>query len=127
MAVRIENISKHYGSNLILEKINLEIIENSIYCIVGRNGAGKTTLLNIISNLSRPDSGRVLINGLDYEKNEKPIKKLLGVQLNNEQLIPELNLREYLFFIGKIYQMKQSEIYERIDLLIGYFFESNEI
>jgi ABC-2 type transport system ATP-binding protein len=127
MAVKVENISKSYGTNLILEKIDFEIHKNSIYCLVGRNGVGKTTLLNIISNLSQPDSGSVLINGLNYQKNEKSIKKILGLQLNNDQLIPELSLGEYLFFIGKIYQVQTADIYERIDLLTAYFFDPGEI
>ena len=80
----------------------------------------------MITNLLKPDSGTITINGLDFNRDTLAIKRLFGIQISEEQIIPELTLREYLFFIGKIYQMPTDEIMEQISHLTDYFYEANE-
>lgn len=66
--IRVENVSKSFttgsGTNLVLDKVNLEIHEGDFICVVGPSGCGKTTLLNILGGLERPDEGNVLHNGV---------------------------------------------------------------
>ena len=61
--IKIENITKSFGDLQVLKGINLEVPAGKLYSIVGASGAGKTTLLQIIGTLSRPNSGKVFING----------------------------------------------------------------
>ena len=63
--IKVENINKSFGQVDVLKDVSLNIAAGEVVSIVGPSGAGKTTLLQIIGTLSRQDSGRVLINGID--------------------------------------------------------------
>ncbi len=63
--IKAENITKSYGALQVLKGIDVEIPQGQIVSIVGASGAGKTTFLQIIGTLSKPDAGRVWINGID--------------------------------------------------------------
>ena len=66
--IRIENITKSFGSLQVLKGINLLIEKGEIVSIVGPSGAGKTTLLQIMGTLSHPDSGSVFIDNIDVTR-----------------------------------------------------------
>ena len=65
MKLQTENISKQFDGVPILEDINIHLQEGELVCLLGVSGGGKTTLFNLIAGLSRPDSGRVLLDGQD--------------------------------------------------------------
>ncbi|MCS6960191.1 MAG: nitrate ABC transporter ATP-binding protein [Pseudanabaenaceae cyanobacterium SKYGB_i_bin29] len=60
--IRIENVTKVYGKNVVLAEINLEVKTGEFLCIVGHSGCGKTTLLNMVAGFTQPTSGVVYIN-----------------------------------------------------------------
>lgn len=66
--IKLDRIHFHYGDTTILQDVSLEIYKNRSIAFVGESGSGKTTLMNIISGLLKPDSGRVLIDGMDARK-----------------------------------------------------------
>ena len=63
--IRLEGITKSFGSLQVLKGIDLQIEKGEVVSIVGPSGAGKTTLLQIMGTLDTPDAGRVLIGGTD--------------------------------------------------------------
>lgn len=63
--IRAENIRKSFGKLLVLKGIELEVKESEVLSIVGASGAGKSTLLQILGSLLTPDSGKVIIDGVD--------------------------------------------------------------
>ena len=63
--ITLEHISKSYGSQLILDDLNLSIYENSFVTLLGPSGCGKTTTLRIIGGFETPDKGRVIFDGED--------------------------------------------------------------
>ena len=78
MYLTIENLSKSFNRNLVLNKLNLEVNKNNIIGIIGDNGSGKTTLLKIISGLMKPDSGKGFIfNSPLFNSNYKFLKHVL--------------------------------------------------
>lgn len=100
--IRLEQISKHFGSFIANDKINLTIEPGLIHAILGENGAGKTTLMNIISGLYQPDTGQIYLQ-------EKPVKitspsqaiKLgIGMIHQHFMLIPQLTVTENII-LGK--------------------------
>ena len=62
-AIRLENISKSFGSIRANINVNLSVYRGEILAILGENGSGKTTLMNMISGIYYPDSGRIYIDG----------------------------------------------------------------
>ncbi|MFR9694859.1 ATP-binding cassette domain-containing protein [Bacillus mobilis] len=62
--LKIKNLSKKFGNQVVINKLNTEFSNNGISVIVGINGSGKTTFLNMLTNLLQPDSGSISIDGL---------------------------------------------------------------
>lgn len=118
----LSNISKKYGSKIALNNFSLDVNIGDCVGVVGRNGAGKTTLFNIISDLLPPDTGQVLYNGTDITKNFPTVlKKKIGVFLNADLLIEEINAYEYLLFLAQLYELEKAE--NTIIELIQYLFD----
>ena len=61
--LEIENVTKNYASHRALDNISLSIPSQCVYGLLGPNGAGKTSLIRIITQITAPDSGRVLFKG----------------------------------------------------------------
>lgn len=78
--IKIENLKKAYGANIVLNDVNLSIEKGEMLSIMGRSGAGKTTLLNILGLLDSPDHGRYLFN--DEQINFKNDKKMSEYRLD---------------------------------------------
>jgi len=66
--IEIRHISKAFGSNTVFEDYSLDIPDGSFVVFAGKSGCGKTTLLNMIGGLEKPDSGEILVDGLDIHK-----------------------------------------------------------
>lgn len=61
----IYDIQKHFGGNIVLDGIDMELEKGKIYQLIGPNGSGKTTLINIISGMLKPDNGKIVFDGQD--------------------------------------------------------------
>jgi ABC-type multidrug transport system ATPase subunit len=117
-----DNISKQYGFFFALNNISFNVEENSILGIVGANGAGKTTLIKILSGLSTPTSGKILINGLNYKENNRNIKQLIGTISSKSFLYEELSIYENLKFYSKLYSVyEKHEFKEKIEQYVDSF------
>ena len=97
--IKIENITKSFGDLQVLKGINLEVPAGKLYSIVGASGAGKTTLLQIIGTLSRPNSGKVFINGQNISAmNETQLadfrNRQIGFVFQFHYLLPEFSALE---------------------------------
>ena len=100
-----ENVSKQYGFFFALNKISFHLDENSILGIIGANGAGKTTLIRILSGLTSPTSGKIVIRGENYKTDSKSIKQNIGIITNKSFLYEELTIYENLKFYSKLYSI----------------------
>ena len=63
--IDLQNISKSYGNNLVLDDLNLYIRENEFLTLLGPSGCGKTTTLRLIAGFEKPDAGKIIFNGQD--------------------------------------------------------------
>ncbi|MBQ0008016.1 MAG: ABC transporter ATP-binding protein [bacterium] len=97
--INVENIHKSFGSLEVLKGVNLHVSSREIVSLMGPSGAGKTTLLQIIGTLDTPDSGRVLIDGIDVlalkeRKMAEFRNRKLGFVFQFHQLLPEFTAVE---------------------------------
>ncbi|WP_321479002.1 ABC transporter ATP-binding protein [uncultured Bacteroides sp.] len=97
--IKLEGITKSFGSLQVLKGIDLEITKGEVVSIVGPSGAGKTTLLQIIGTLDEPDAGSIFINGTNVSRmNQKNLSAFrnthIGFVFQFHQLLPEFNAIE---------------------------------
>lgn len=91
--LELKNITKKFGSKIILNSLNLTILDQQILAIVGSSGAGKTTLLRCLTGLEKIDAGHFYWNQREFnpiEQNKN--KQIMGVVFQNYELFPNLNV-----------------------------------
>lgn len=123
--IDIKNITKSFGSLQVLKGIDLHIYKGEIVSIVGPSGAGKTTLLQIIGTLDKPDTGTVIVdgievNGLSTNKLSRFRNEHLGFVFQFHQLLPEFTAIENIMIPAYIAGKKQSDARERAEELLQF-------
>lgn len=95
-AIRIEQVSKRFGSVQALDHVDLEISQGEFFGLLGPNGAGKTTLISALAGLVRPDSGRLRVMGKDVQADYRAARRQLGVVPQELVFDPFFSVRESL-------------------------------
>lgn len=123
--IDIKGITKSFGSLQVLKGIDLHIDKGEVVSIVGPSGAGKTTLLQIIGTLDKPDSGSIMVDGIDVSS--LSTKKLsdfrnqhLGFVFQFHQLLPEFTALENIMIPSFIAGKSRKEAKERAEELLAF-------
>ena len=114
-SVIVENLSKNYFNKEAVKEISFTINENEILGLLGPNGCGKTTTIAMMLGLLKPSNGRVVIHGLDIEKNRISLLHKMNFISPYIELPKKLSVKENLIVYGKLYGVKF--ISERIKYL----------
>lgn len=101
MKLVFENISKLYGDFPALSGINLSL-DNGVYGLLGPNGAGKTTLMRIMTDLLKPSTGRVLLDGKDIAVLGADFRRRLGYLPQDFGFYPNYTAEQYLLYIARL-------------------------
>ena len=111
--ITIENLKKSFGETLACNIETFTINDGDILGLVGNNGAGKTTLFRMLLDLLKPDEGQVGLDGINPALSEE-WKTSTGAYIDEGFLIDFLTPEEYFAFIGKITNMTQEQVDERL-------------
>jgi len=114
-SIIVENLSKNYFNKEAVREISFSINENEILGLLGPNGCGKTTTIAMMLGLLKPTNGRVIIHGLDIEKNRISLLHKMNFISPYIELPKKLTVKENLIVYGKLYGVKF--ISERIKYL----------
>jgi len=114
----VELLSKKYGSFEAVKDISFEVDKGEIVGFLGPNGAGKTTTMKILTSYMPATSGEAYIAGKNVYEDSEQTKKLVGYLPENNPLIPEMTVREYLEFIGKIRELPDELLKARMVYVI---------
>ena len=107
ISLEIINLSKTYGSKEAVQNITFEINQNEIIGILGPNGCGKTTTIGMILGLLKPTRGKVLINGIEIEKNRVSLLNKLNFISPYIELPKKLTVKQNLEVYGRLYDVKE--------------------
>jgi ABC-2 type transport system ATP-binding protein len=119
--IRLENLTKHYGSFVAVDHISLEVPRGVLYGFLGPNGAGKTTTLRIIAGILRPTDGRVLLGGDDVHQQPLAAKRRLGFIPDRPFVYDKLTGAEFLRFVAALYGQDGDAVERRITELLDVF------
>ncbi len=116
--ISVQHLVKKFGNFTANDDLNFEVYEGEIFGFLGANGAGKTTTLRILSGLSEPTSGKVVVAGYDAKKQPERIKKNIGYMCQKFSLYEDLTVKENIMLYGGIYGMRNALIKERTETLL---------
>ena len=109
--ISINNLSKTYGENTVLNIEELQISQGETFGLVGNNGAGKTTLFSLILDLIQPTTGFVSVDGIKVNESEE-WKNKVSAFIDESFLIGYLTPEEYFYFIGELRGQNKSAVDE---------------
>ena len=123
-AIRVRGLRKSYGTQLVLDGIDLDVPDGTVFALLGPNGAGKTTAVHILTTLIAADAGEVLVGGHDVAREPDAIRGLIGltgqVSAVDGQFTGEENLRLMadLHHLGReAGRRRVADLLERFDLV----------
>ena len=111
--ITVNNLIKKFGETVASDIPSLTINDGDILGLVGNNGAGKTTFFRMLLDLLKPDAGEVALGGINPAQSEE-WKAFTGAYIDEGFLIDFLTPEEYFAFIGKITNMAQDQVDERL-------------
>ncbi len=103
--IRIQDLYVSYGEVKAVKGVSFEIYEGECFGLLGPNGAGKTTTLSCLEGLKKPDSGTIMVEGLDAVSDSVKVKQMMGVQLQDTTLFPDLTCTELVELYASFYNV----------------------
>ncbi len=112
--ILLDRVSKIYGKKPALDRINLHVEPKEFVIVVGTSGAGKSTLLKLLTREEKPNSGKIVVGGIDYDTlKDRDIPKLrrkIGVIFQDFKLLPNRTVYENVAFALEIIGLSNKEI-----------------
>ncbi|MEN6461163.1 MAG: amino acid ABC transporter ATP-binding protein [Syntrophomonas sp.] len=111
--IKISKLNKNFGSNIVLNDVDLTVAKGEVVVLIGSSGAGKSTLLRCINGLEKADSGQIVVDGTPLNsKNLREIRKETGMVFQQFNLFPHLTVEQNIC-LGPVYAKKMNVVEAR--------------
>lgn len=119
--IQAKGLTKMFGDFKAVDQLSFEVMSGEIFGLLGPNGAGKTTTLRMLSGLLQPTEGESFIAGHSMKNEQIAARQELGFLTGDMDLYRRLNPRELLTYFGRLYEVPEKILKERVDRLIKEF------
>ncbi len=119
-AILLENLGKMYGDFAAVSDLSISVAPGEVFAFLGVNGAGKTTTIKMMVGLLPPTTGRVQIAGHDVWRQPRPAKRAIGYVPDTPVLHELLTAREFLWFMGDLYNLPTAVTRARSEELLHF-------
>jgi ABC-2 type transport system ATP-binding protein len=119
--IQTRNLVKRYGDKTAVDDISFDVYSGEIFGFLGPNGAGKTTTIKTIVGLLKPTSGTVRVCGYDVENQSLQARAVKGYAPDAPILYNKLSAREFLHFVGDLYEVERGVLERRTEELLRLF------
>jgi ABC-2 type transport system ATP-binding protein len=117
--IEIKNLTKKFGTNVVLDNISLSVKKGEILGFLGPNGAGKSTTMKIITSFWSPTEGTVMIDNLNVKENSLQTRQRIGYLPETVPLYEDMRVYEYLKFVAEVRGIEKDQIKNRIKSAIN--------
>ena len=119
--IQASGLTKRFGKLVAVGGVTLEVEAGQVFGFLGPNGAGKTTTIRMLTGLVRPTSGSALVAGFDVVQEPREVKRRVGYLAETPYLYPKLTGREFLAFMGGLYEVPPKVTRQRAEALLSLF------
>src|SRR5437762_12488633 len=119
--IRANGLSKHFGKLRAVRDLSFEVGAGEVFGFLGPNGAGKTTTIRMLTGLVRPTSGSAVVAGFDVAREPLQVKRRVGYLAETPYLYGKLSGREFLAFMGGLYEVPPALARQRSERLLILF------
>lgn len=116
--IKTKNLTKKFGDETAVEKINLDVRKGEVFGLLGPNGAGKTTLVSMLTTLLNPTKGTAKINGFDIIKQPDKVRDNIGLVFQDNVCDKDLTIYQNLDISGRLYNIDKATKEKRIKELL---------
>lgn len=118
MSVKVQDLTKIYGTQNAIDHISFDIAESAIVGLLGPNGAGKSTTMKILTGFIPQTSGQAWVHGYNVAENSLEVRRLTGYLPESNPLYTDMYVQEYLHYVAGFYQVerKSARVKEMIDI-----------
>jgi ABC-type multidrug transport system, ATPase component len=116
LQIEVKNVFKSFKDVHAVRGISLAIKPGEFVALLGPNGAGKTTMVEMMEGLRKPDSGEILLQGKNWQKNSKELRKIIGLSLQETRFAEKLTIRETLRLFASFFESGDDRVDEVIAL-----------
>ena len=117
-SIVVQGLTKNFKELTAVDHVSFEVKRGEIFGLLGPNGAGKTTLIRMLSTLTKPSEGTASIEGHDIAKDDAKVRGLIGLVSEKIIMYDHLTARENLRFFGRLYDVPDDLLGQRIDELL---------
>ena len=115
LTIQLKGVSKSFGANRAVQGLTFDVRQGEVVGFLGPNGSGKTTTMRLLTSFYTPDSGSILINGLDAEEHDLETRSNIGYLPENNPLYEDLLVKEYLEFVADLRGMASHDKRRNLD------------
>ena len=112
--IKVEGLTKRYARKVAVDNISFEIEKGQVVGFLGPNGAGKTTTMRVLTCFLPPSSGSAQVAGFDVLSQPMEVKRRIGYLPETPPVYPEMEVHEYLEFVGRIKGVPKTELIRRV-------------
>jgi len=112
--IKVDSLTKRYDRHVAVQGISFEVEKGQIVGFLGPNGAGKTTTMRILTCFMPPSEGTASVAGYDVLTSPMEVKKRIGYLPENPPVYPEMEVGEYLEFVGRLKGIPSSDLARRV-------------
>jgi ABC-2 type transport system ATP-binding protein len=116
--IEVRGLSKSFGTMKALDDVSFRINRGEILGFLGPNGAGKSTTMKIVTTFLAPDGGSVQVDGIDVLEHPLEVRRRIGYLPENVPLYLDMNIHEYLTFVGEARGLRGARLRERLEWCI---------
>jgi len=116
--IKVEGLVKRFGELVAVDHIDFQVSPGKIFGFLGPNGAGKTTTINILCTLTKPTSGRAIVNGFDVVRQQSQVRQSIGLVFQDPSLDERLSGLQNLRFHALVYSVPASVREQRIEQVL---------
>jgi ABC-2 type transport system ATP-binding protein len=113
--IKVEGLTKRYARKVAVDHISFEVEKGQVVGFLGPNGAGKTTTMRVLTCFLPPTSGTATVAGFDVQEHPMEVKKRMGYLPETPPLYPEMEVHEYLEFVGRIKGVPKQDLMRRVN------------